>query len=263
VGFSAEAWWLTLIALPFTGTVLAIVHAREDAIEWMTDFRWWPIRAIGRELMASSWSARLNLPGVLEGVGSLLVAWMVGNPEGPFANHPPEFLLGAVATLFYAWLAALHWFFDSTLYLPEGRGWSVVFARTVRALAPLGYAAAFSLLLSRNATGPLVTVTWLSAVMLLLYPAVVVYERFLLSAEIERQPAVMAQRLVDSTVVHASISNPLHFALMAARNNSAGSAEALLLYLRGELTRCLRTCLRRGGVPAWLRRRLDPLSPGA
>lgn len=234
------AWWLALVMVPFLGTVLAVIHAREEIIESMMHSRLWPLRILGQQLMASGWTAQINLPGALENVGPLLMVWMVGAPSGPFDDHPAARILAASATLLYGWLATLHWDIDSVLYhhQPE-KTWPIWFARTVRGLAPLVLASLYGWLLSRNSDTVTATVPYLAAIFLLLYPTVVVYEQFLASAEIERHPAVMAQRLKDTTVVHSSISNPLHFVLMAVRNRPASDAESLLIYLRGELDRCL------------------------
>ncbi|MGW3938369.1 hypothetical protein [Streptomyces phaeochromogenes] len=240
VGNTSTAWWLTLIVLPFLGSALAIIHAREDIIKVMMYSRLWPLRMLGRNLQSTGWVAQFNLPGILEGVGPLLVAWMVGAPSGPFAEHPAQQIIAAAAVLLYGWLGTLHWAIDSTLYhyLP-GLAWPVWFTRLARGVAPAGFAVLYGWLLSRDTTADTVTIPFLAAAFLLLYPSVLVYEQFLASAEIERIPAVMAQRLKDATIVHSNISNPLHFVLMAIRNRSTDDAEALLIYLRGELERCL------------------------
>lgn len=232
-------WWPAITVLPFIGSVLAIIHTREDIIGEMTQSRFFPVRMVGIQLERDGWK-RLNLPAFLETLGPLVMAWMVGAPSGPFTGDPGSQLLAASATLLYSGTGTLHWIIESVFYQPNaGEGWPVGVARTARAVAPALLAAVYAALLSRNTGGSLTTLPWLAMCFLLLYPATVFYEKVLRSAVTQIRPAVMAQRLRDATVVHSSISNPLHYVLMAARNQPAGDAENLMIYLRGELGRCL------------------------
>lgn len=239
LGSAQTTWWLAAIAPAFAGSLLAIIHTRQDVIEAMVQSPLRPLRPLGRQLNADGWK-RVSLPGVLETFAPLLMAWMVGSPAGPFPGHPVAQLAAVAGTLLYSSLGTLHWIIESIFYQPESaRTWSVDFARLSRAAVPALLAAVYSLLLSRNTTGATAGYPWLAACFLLLYPAVVFYEKTLASALAEMQPAVMAQRLKDATVVHSSISNPLHYVLLAAKHRPAGESEPLLVYLRGELQRCL------------------------
>ncbi|MFJ6919228.1 ATP-binding protein [Streptomyces sp. NPDC101133] len=232
-------WWLAVAAPALVGSLLAILHTRQDLIEAMVQSPLCLLRPLGRQLNADSWT-RLNLPGVLETVGPLLMAWMVGSPEGPFAGDSTALLAAAVGTLLYSSLGTLHWITESVFYQPEPtKAWSVGFARLARAAVPALLGLVYGLLLSRNTSGPTVLLPWLSCSFLLLYPATVFYEKTLTNALAEMRPAVVAQRLRDATVVHSSISNPLHYVFLAAKHRPAGDAEPLMIYLRGELQRCL------------------------
>jgi signal transduction histidine kinase len=238
VGTGDSAWWLAVAVLPFAGSVLAILHTREEIIAEMMNHRARLVRALGRRLTSGAWT-RLNLPGVLETLGPLVMVWMIGEPAGPFTGHPAAQTLAAASTLLYSALGTLHWAIDSVFYQPEStKAWSVSFARLARAVVPLLLGGVYGYLLSRNTDTATAGLPWLALCFLLLYPAVVFFEKSLTSALVEIEPAVIAQRLRDATVVHSSISNPLHFVLMAARRHPAGDAEALLIYLRTELDRC-------------------------
>ncbi|MET9484517.1 hypothetical protein [Streptomyces sp. NPDC006638] len=239
LGPADSPWWPVITVLPFVGSVLAIIHTREDIIGDMTQSRFPPVRMIGAELERGGWK-RLNLPAVLETFGPLAMAWMIGAPSGPFAGNADAQLLAASATLLYSGTGTLHWIIESVFYQPNTlEAWSVGFARAARAVVPVLLATVYAVLLSRNTGDTLAALPWLATCFLLLYPATVFYEKALRSAVAEIAPAVMAQRLKDATVVHSSISNPLHYVLMAARNHPAGDAENLIIYLRGELGRCL------------------------
>lgn len=241
--------WLLLIVVPFCGATLAVIDARAEIIHALLRSRIWPLRLTGWALQKFAWQ-RINLPGVLETVGPLLLAWMVGAPMGPFAEQPAPQLVAAAATLLYSALGTLHWATESIFYQPEeSKAWPVEFARLMRAAAPAALALVYGLLLARNTAGATAAVPWLAAAFLLIYPAVIYFERVLTSAEIERRPAVQNQRLVDATVVHARISNPLHYVLMSVRDRPALDMEALIVYLRGELERCLQE-LDNGHAPA-------------
>jgi signal transduction histidine kinase len=237
---SAPAWWLTLVALPLIGTALAIAHAREDAIDWMVDSRLWPVRAIGKELMASGWTARVNLPGALEALGPIPVMWMIGHSGGPFAQDPAARLIATVALLLYVWLSVIHWVLDSGFYVPHGQAPLVGVTQLLRGVGPLIYVALYAWLMSANTSGTLTVLPIFAVSLVLVYPVIVVHEQFLRSAEIERHPAVQAQRLIDGMLVHSTISNPLHFVRIAAHDRPAENAAPLLVYLNGELQRCLR-----------------------
>ncbi|MFZ3468291.1 hypothetical protein ACODT3_35810 [Streptomyces sp. 4.24] len=237
-GRGDRRWWLALIAVAAVGAALAVVHAQAETIRAMMRSRSWPVRMLGRNLEKFGWN-RVNLPGVLETVGPLLMAWMVGAPSGPFQDRPAAQLVGAAATLLFSALGTLHWATDSIFYQPDkSKAWPVGAARLMRAAVPVLLAMAYGSLLARNTGGPTSSLPWLAAVFLLIHPAVVYFERVLMSAEIERRPAVEAQRLTDATVVHARISNPMHFVLTAVRDRPA-EAEQLMVYLRSELERCL------------------------
>ncbi|MFE3265003.1 hypothetical protein [Streptomyces sp. NPDC059215] len=239
LGPTDSPWWPAVTALSFVGSVLAIIHTREDIIGDMAQSRFLPVRLIGVELERGGWK-RLNLPAVLETFGPLAMAWMIGAPSGPFTGDSDARLLAASATLLYSGTGTLHWIIESVFYQPNAlQAWSVGFARTARAVVPVLLAGVYAALLSRNSDGTLAALPWLAACFLLLYPATVFYEKALRSAVAEIAPSVMAQRLKDATVVHSSISNPLHYVLMAARHQPAGDAENLIIYLRGELGRCL------------------------
>ncbi|MFJ8011403.1 hypothetical protein [Streptomyces sp. NPDC096339] len=237
-GREDRRWWLLLIAVAAVGAALAVVHAQAETIRAMMRSRFWPVRLLGRNLERFGWN-RVNLPGVLETVGPLLMAWLVGEPSGPFEGRPAAQLVAAAATLLFSALGTLHWATDSIFYQPDKtKAWSVGSARLMRAIVPVLLAVVYGGLLARNTDGATNTLPWLAAVFLLIYPAVVYFERVLMSAEIERRPAVEAQRLTDATVVHARISNPMHYVLMAVRDRPA-DAEHLMVYLRSELERCL------------------------
>ncbi|MEV0471785.1 hypothetical protein [Streptomyces prunicolor] len=253
---------MILIAVPFLGTSLAIVHTYEEAFEAMKASRMWPIRKLGHELAASGWHARLNVPGVLEGVGPLLLAWVIGSPDGPFVEHPAALLPAAAATLLYGWLSAVHWMLDSSMYLPQGQGISVTLARSLRGAAPLVYGGVYAWLLSRGTDGATATVPVLASGMLLLYSAVVLHEGFLRTADRQRKPAVVDQRRTDAMIVHSSVSNPLWYVLTEMRRaHGAADAPALLLYLRGELNRCVQE-LEDGRGPADFPELVDEVRTG-
>ncbi len=239
-GGSASAWWLILVLIPLVGTGLAIAHAREEAVDWMVDSRLWPVRIIGKELMASGWSAQVNLPGALEALGPIPLMWVIGYSGGPFAQHPAARLIATVALLLYVWLSLIHWILDSSFYAPNGQAPLVGVTRLLRGVGPLVYIALYAWLLSAHTAGTLTVLPLFAVFLALVYPVVVVHEQFLRSAEIERHPAVQAQRLIDSMLVHSTISNPLHFVRIAAHDRPAESAAPLLVYLGGELQRCLR-----------------------
>lgn len=239
LGPTDSPWWPAVTAVAFIGSALAILHTREDLIGAMAQSRFLPVQMIGVELERDSWK-RLNLPGVLETVGPLAMAWMIGEPSGPFTGDLDARLLAASATLLYSGMGTLHWIIESVFYKSAASGGlPVAVARAARAGAPVVLGGVYALLLSRNADGTLTALPWLAACFLLLYPATVFYEKVLRSAVTEIEPAVVAQRLKDAAVVHSSISNPLHYVLLAARNHPAGDAENLIIYLRGELDRCL------------------------
>ncbi|WEH16689.1 hypothetical protein [Streptomyces sp. VNUA24] len=239
LGPQESAWWPAVTALSFVGSVLAIIHTREDIIGDMTQSRFLPVRLLGVELDRGGWQ-RLNLPAVLETLGPLAMAWMIGAPSGPFTDDPAAQLLAAAATLLYSGSGTLHWIIESVFYQPNpSEAWPVGFARSARAAVPVVLAVTYAVLLSGNSGETTATLPWLAVGFLLLHPVTVVYEKMLRSAVTEIMPAVVEQRLKDATVVHSSISNPLHYVLRAARNHPAGDAEDLIIYLRGELGRCL------------------------
>ncbi|MFF4324142.1 hypothetical protein [Streptomyces sp. NPDC001568] len=241
LGSGGSPWWWVVTVPAFAGSALAVVHTHQDLIEAMMRSRLAPLRVIGRELDLHGWQ-KVNFPAVLETFGPLVLAWTVGAPAGPFTGHPGAQLIATAATLLYSGLGTLHWIVESVFYQFEPtKAWSVAFARLARAVVPALLGTVYGLLLSRNAdaTGANAGLPWLAAVFLLLYPATVVYERILTSALNEMRPAIVAQRLKDATIVHSSISNPLHYVLLAARERPAADAEPLMIYLRGELRRCL------------------------
>ncbi|MEV7862975.1 hypothetical protein AB0O86_30250 [Streptomyces hirsutus] len=239
-GGDDSALWLGLITLPAVGAALAVIHGRAEVIYGLTRSSWGPARLLGRNLYRFSWN-RVNLPGILETVGPLVMAWMVGAPSGPFTGHPAAQLVGAAATILFSALGTLHWATDSIFYQPEkSKAWPVEFARLMRACTPLLLALAYGYLLSRNTSGTTSTLPLLAGSLLLVYPAVTYFEHVLKSSEMERRPAVVGQRLADATVVHARISNPLHFVMMAVRERPQEDVEALMVYLRGELEQCLK-----------------------
>ncbi|MFE9181364.1 hypothetical protein ACFYN5_34510 [Streptomyces sp. NPDC007126] len=246
-----HALWLGVISLPVAGAALAVIHGRAEVIFGLTRSAWGPVRLLGRALYRFSWN-RVNLPGILETIGPLVMAWMVGAPSGPFTGHPAAQLVGAAATVLFSALGTLHWATDSIFYQPEkSKAWPVEFARLMRAGAPLLLALVYGCLLSRNTSEATSTLPVLAGALLLVYPAVTYFEHVLRSSEMERRPAVVGQRLADATVVHARISNPLHFVVMAVRERPQADAEALMVYLRGELERCLKE-LDHGHAPASL-----------
>lgn len=237
LGPTSSPWWWAVTGPAFAGSVLGILHTHQDLIEAMMRSRLAPLRLIGRELDLHGWQ-KVNLPAILETLGPLAFAWAAGAPSGPFAGQAGPQLLAAAAALLYSGLGTLHWIIESVFYQFEPtKSWSVGFARLARATVPALFAAVYAVLLARGAANT--ALPCLAAVFLLLYPAVVVYEKMLASALNEMRPAIVAQRLKDATIVHSSISNPLHYAVQAARGRSAADAEPLMVYLRGELQRCL------------------------
>jgi hypothetical protein len=165
---------------------------------------------------------------------------VVGNPAGPYAGSPGAYLVASLALLAYATLGIHQWLIDSAFYQPIDSPMSVARLRTLRAVIPAAAALVYGLLLSQGNQRVLPVVPFLAAVVLIVYPAIRVYEAFLDSARGEREPAVQAQKLLDSSAIHASISNPLHFVQIAARHGRGQEIDALLVFLRGELVRCLR-----------------------
>jgi hypothetical protein len=185
LGPTDAPWWPAITVLPFAGSVLAVIHTREDIIGDMTQSRFLPVRMIGVELERGGWK-RLNLPAVLETFGPLAMAWMIGAPSGPFTGDPDAQLLAASATLLYSGTGTLHWIIESVFYQPNAmEAWSVGFARAIRAVVPVLLGGVYAVLLSRNTDGTLEALPWLAACFLLLYPATVFYEKVLRSAVAE------------------------------------------------------------------------------
>lgn len=231
--------WIGAPAVALIGSSLAWLHPREDVLQAMRDSSFGPARLVGRYLLAVARRASISLPGLLEGIGPFLMGLALGAPTSPLADHPDLWNIAIAATVTYAATAAFQWLADGSYYLPGRGGVPASLARILRWSVPSLLAVIYALILSWGVTNATSTVPWLAAgVLLLLYPALLLFDDMLRAAETHRADHVDGEMMRAACTVHAFLSTPVHFIEMEARYGTAERVVGQLRDLRTRVRQC-------------------------
>lgn len=247
--------WLATVAVAVVGSCLAWLGPREDVLYRMKASHFWPFAWVGRYELYVARRASVSVPGVLEAIGPLLTAVAIASPTGLVAGRPGAFIAASATITLYAATAWFQLMADGSYYLPGSRGVPRWVARWARRTGPMLAATLYAVVLSLGASGATAVVPWITAVFLLLiYPAVFMFDDMLRSARLHREDMISNELRLAACTVHAYLSTPVHFIEMEARHGTAERVVGQLQDLRARVRQC-RTELVEGAPPG----RIDDL----
>ncbi|TDC64735.1 HAMP domain-containing histidine kinase [Micromonospora sp. KC207] len=231
--------WLGAALVAVTGSSLAWLAPREDVLHAMRSSAFSVVQLVGRYLLFVARRATVSLPGFLEGLGPLLMAAALGVPSSPLASRDDAYTVAVVVTAGYAVTAVFQWMADGSYYLPGRGGVPPKLAVLLRGAVPGAVAVLALLLLTWGLSAGPTVVVWLASVSLLLvYPAVFLFDDMMRAAQTHRADHTDGELMKAACTVHAYLSTPVHFIEMEARHGTAERVVGQLQDLRTRVRQC-------------------------